>query len=37
VYQVQRHAGAASYINVTLVPESTYSTACGALCSLAGP
>lgn len=37
VYQVQRNASAASYINVPLAPADTFSTPCGALCSAAGP
>jgi hypothetical protein len=37
VYQVQRHAGAASLLNVALAPASAFSAPCGALCSVAGP
>lgn len=37
VYEIQRHAGAASYINVPLVSPATFTTPCGALCSTAGP
>lgn len=37
VYQVQRNATAASYINVPMAPAATFSTPCGVLCSAAGP
>jgi uncharacterized protein len=37
VYQIERHAGADSYLNVPLAPASTFTTPCGALCSPTGP
>ena len=37
VYQVERDAAAASYLNVPLVPPSAFSAPCGALCSAGGP
>jgi len=37
VYQVQRNAAAASYINVPLAPVGPFSLLCGALCSSTGP
>lgn len=33
VYRVQRHAGAASFLNVPLAPASAFSTPCTAVCS----
>ncbi len=36
VYQVERNAAAASYLNVALVPPSAFSAPCGALCSAGG-
>ena len=37
VYQVQRNSEAASHVNLPLAPASGFATACGALCSPAGP
>ena len=38
VYQVERNAAAASYLNVPLAPApSAFSAPCGALCSAGGP
>ncbi len=37
VYQVQRHAGAASYLNVPLAPAAAFAVPCGSLCTPAGP
>lgn len=37
VYEVERHAGAASYINVPLVAPAAFPTPCGSLCSAGGP
>ncbi len=37
VYQVERSAGQASVLNVPLAPRSAFPTACGTLCSPAGP
>jgi hypothetical protein len=37
IYQVQRRAGAASFINVPIAPASDFTTDCGTLCSPAGP
>ena len=37
VYQVQRDSAAASHVNFPLAPASAFATACGALCSPAGP
>jgi predicted acyl esterase len=37
VYQVQRHAGAASYLNVPLASAAAFAAPCGALCTPAGP
>jgi hypothetical protein len=37
MYEVQRHLGAASFLNVPLAPVSAFSLPCGALCSTAGP
>jgi hypothetical protein len=37
LYEVERHAGAASFLNVPLAPASAYDVPCGDLCSAAGP
>ena len=37
VYSVQRRAGAASYLNVPLVPAAALTQPCGPLCSKTGP
>ncbi len=37
VYEVERHAGAASFINVPLAPPSSFFVPCQALCSANGP
>ncbi len=37
VYSLQRNVNAASYLNVPLLPAGAVTTACGALCTPAGP
>jgi len=37
LYQIQRHDGAASFLNVPLAPASAYDAPCGSMCSAAGP
>jgi putative CocE/NonD family hydrolase len=37
IYQVERHIGATSLLNVPLAPASAFSVPCGAVCSAAGP
>jgi uncharacterized protein len=37
LYQVERHAGAASFLNVPLAAPSSFFVPCGALCTAAGP
>jgi predicted acyl esterase len=37
VYQVQRHAGAASFINVPLAAPTAFRVSCGKLCGATGP
>lgn len=37
LYRVQRHAGAASVLNVPLAPAAALRAPCGALCSATGP
>jgi uncharacterized protein len=37
IYRVERHAGAASFINVPLAPPSSFFVPCQALCTDAGP
>ncbi|HEY3844436.1 MAG TPA: CocE/NonD family hydrolase [Acidimicrobiales bacterium] len=37
LYDVQRHAGAASLLNVPLAPAAAYNAPCGNLCSATGP
>jgi hypothetical protein len=37
LYEIQRHAGAASVLNVPLAPASSFNIPCGTLCSSAGP
>lgn len=36
VYQVQRHAGAASFANLPMSPLSAFTLPCGSVCSASG-
>ncbi len=37
IYNIERHAGQASMLNVPLAPASAFTISCGSLCSAAGP